>query len=125
MNERFEEALRCQADSGSTPGTTTLSTRSTKSAATPVSDAAIQDLWPEFAATVRGRLQVGAQAYGDTSFDLPADRLAEEIEQELDDVMGWGFILWCRMRRLRAMMARLESMCAEGCARGTLVDRCQ
>jgi hypothetical protein len=84
-------------------------TASTKSAATPASDAAIRDGWPQFAANVRSRLEVGARAYGDASFELPAGRLAVEIEQELLDVMGWGFILWSRIQALKGKLVALEA----------------
>lgn len=70
-------------------------------------EAAIRDLWPEFVAAVHRRLEVGAREYGDASFTLPASDLVAEIEQELLDVMGWGFILFCRLRVLRAKLDRL------------------
>ncbi len=74
----------------------------------PVSDVAIRDAWPAFTSVVRDRLEVGAHAYGDSSFDMPAGKLALEIEQEMLDVMGWGFILWCRMQTLKAKLERFE-----------------
>jgi len=93
MNANFEDALAGKM----------------ATSATPVSDTAIQTQWPVFAKTVRHRLEVGARAYGDASFRLPADRLAEEIDQELLDVMGWGFILWRRVQVLMEELRELEA----------------
>jgi hypothetical protein len=59
------------------------------------------EAFPTFAAAVEGRLQQGAKAYGDRSFQQPPDMLIGEIEQELLDVCAWSFILWCRVRALR------------------------
>ncbi len=49
--------------------------------------------WPDFAGTVRARLEKGQAEYGDTSFRRPP-------EEELADVCGWAFVLWCRIRGL-------------------------
>ena len=57
-----------------------------------------------FAAAVECRLQQGAKIYGDRSFTLPPDVLADEIEEELLDVCAWSFILWCRLRGMRGRM---------------------
>jgi hypothetical protein len=71
---------------------------------------AIGELWPEFVNVIRGRLEVGAQIYGDTSFDLPAGKLAMEVEQELLDVCGWSFVMWCRLQALKQKLNRLEAV---------------
>lgn len=55
-----------------------------------------------FAARLRARLEAGAKAYGDVSFTRPPADLLDEIQQELEDVAGWGLILWVRLERLRA-----------------------
>jgi hypothetical protein len=54
-----------------------------------------------FVARLRARLEAGATTYGDTSFTRPAAELVDEIQQELEDVAGWGFLLWIRLDRLR------------------------
>lgn len=111
MNFSFEEARRCQTDSGGTSQKTMPpSTPSTKFSPTPVSDKLIPELWPQFISVVRERLEVGARAYGDKSFELSAGNLAVEIEQELLDVFGWGFIQWCRIQKLKGKLDRLERM---------------
>ena len=58
------------------------------------------DHWPDFAGTVRARLEKGQAEYGDASFQLPPEELVGEIEEELADVCGWAFVLWCRVRGL-------------------------
>jgi len=50
---------------------------------------------------VRYRLLVGAQQYGDGSFLRPPSELLEEISEELMDVVGWSFILWCRVQAMQ------------------------
>ena len=60
-----------------------------------------------FTARLRARLEAGAREYGDTSFSRPAAELIDEIQQELEDVAGWGFLLWVRLDRLREHVTRL------------------
>ncbi|MBI4518762.1 MAG: hypothetical protein HY699_23450 [Deltaproteobacteria bacterium] len=60
------------------------------------------EAFPTFAAAVAKRLEVGAVTYGDRSFQQPPGELTGEIEQELLVVCAWAFILWCRVRALRA-----------------------
>ncbi len=69
---------------------------------------------------VAARLEKGRETYGDRSFDRPPDELVDEVEEELLDVAGWGFILWCRMESLRARIgARATSLSATFAARRT------
>jgi hypothetical protein len=58
----------------------------------------------QFWLRLRERLEAGAQNYGGASFRRAPAELAGEIEQELLDVCGWAFVLWCRLRRLRAVL---------------------
>jgi hypothetical protein len=58
----------------------------------------------EFWLRLRERLEAGARSYGDASFRREPVELAVEIEQELLDVCGWAFVLWCRLRRLQAVL---------------------
>ena len=62
----------------------------------------------EFLQKLEQKVEAGALAYGDRSFNLPADHLATELEAELIDICGWGFVLWVRMQRLRDSLANLE-----------------
>lgn len=59
------------------------------------------DRWPAFIERIHARLEVGRRAYGDASFERPADELLDEIEAELLDVCGWSFVLYERIERLR------------------------
>ena len=52
-------------------------------------------------ARVGARLAAGAKAYGNTSLRVSPLSLAGEVEEELLDVAGWGFLLWLRLRHLR------------------------
>lgn len=54
-----------------------------------------------FTRRVFARLEQGAREYGDTSLNLPAPRLLDEVQQELEDVCGWSLLLWMRLERLR------------------------
>jgi hypothetical protein len=62
--------------------------------------------WRTFTRAVESRLEAGAREYGDASLRAAPARLAGEIDEELLDVMGWGFLLWRRVRALDARRAR-------------------
>ena len=64
--------------------------------------------WSDFAATVRARLEKGRGEYGDRSFQLPPEQLVGEIEEELADVCGWAFVLWCRVQALREALLSVK-----------------
>lgn len=66
------------------------------------------DAWDDFSETVRARLEAGRVSYGDRSFGLPPSALIGELEQEALDLAGWGYVLWSRLRALRAAAERLE-----------------
>jgi len=51
---------------------------------------------------LRERLEAGERSYGEASLRREPAELAGEIEQELLDVCGWAFVLWCRVRQLGA-----------------------
>lgn len=71
-----------------------------------VADSIRSSSFDSFAAMVAERLEQGRRAYGDQSFTRPPSELASEIEEELADVCGWAFVLWCRLRRLRERLER-------------------
>jgi hypothetical protein len=62
-----------------------------------------------FTGRLRQRLEQGARDYGDISFTRPAVELVDEIQQELEDVCGWGLILWLRLDRLRSHLEHIET----------------
>lgn len=58
--------------------------------------------WPIFLQRMEARLQRGHEEYGDQSFQLSHREIHDEILQEYEDVIGWGFIGWVkRMEELR------------------------
>jgi hypothetical protein len=59
----------------------------------------------EFTTRVLARLDKGRQAYGDRSFDRAPGELLAEIREELEDVCGWSFVLWCRLADLEQALA--------------------
>lgn len=62
--------------------------------------------WATYTAAVGGRLAAGQRVYGDASLEAPPLALVGEIEDELLDLAGWGFILWRRLRALRRRLPR-------------------
>ncbi len=60
----------------------------------------------EFFAALRERLKAGAVTYGDKSFARESAALLVELEQEALDLAGWGYVLWRRVRSLRAAVER-------------------
>ena len=59
------------------------------------------ELCEEFLARVRARMAAGAAEYGDKSFQAPAPKTIDEIQQELADVCGWSAVLYVRLERLK------------------------
>jgi hypothetical protein len=50
-------------------------------------------------------MEQGERDYQDRSFKLPVNATIEEIEQELLDVFGWGYIAWRRIQAAKAALA--------------------
>ena len=65
-------------------------------------------LWERYAARVVARLETGRDEYGDVSLSQPTEKLIDEVQQELEDVAGWGLILWTRLQRCRKAAARID-----------------
>lgn len=61
-----------------------------------------------FVQRLRARLEAGAANYGDASFTRPAAELVDEIQQEVEDIAGWGLLLWIRLDRLRGAVEQHE-----------------
>jgi hypothetical protein len=57
--------------------------------------------WPAFEAMMQARLDAGHLEYGDASFERLPSALLEEISEEMADVVGWAFMLWVRLQRLK------------------------
>ncbi len=65
--------------------------------------------WQRFAAAVEKRLRAGQRAYGDASLSAHPRALLDEVAEELEDVCGWSFMLWLRLRALRKRLPRTRS----------------
>ena len=50
------------------------------------------------------RLVDGEEEYGDRSFSSEPEELLGEIQQELEDVANWSFIMWVRIQALRDVL---------------------
>lgn len=51
-------------------------------------------------------MEQGARDYGERSFTRDPAGLPDEVMQELEDVCGWSFILWCRLRAIEEELKR-------------------
>lgn len=65
--------------------------------------------WPEFERALERKMDLGFIEYGDGSFKVEPHKLVEELQLEALDIVGWGFILWCRLEKLR-QQARQQAM---------------
>ncbi len=64
--------------------------------------------WPQFKEELEARLIQGHKEYGDKSFELSPWDLVGEIQQEVMDIVGWGFILWVRLEKLNAAIGKIQ-----------------
>jgi hypothetical protein len=60
----------------------------------------------QFLSHIKTRLDAGAAAYGDQSFNRPVLNTTEEILQEIEDIAGWSFVLWVQAKRRLAGVAQ-------------------
>lgn len=79
----------------------------------PVSDEKIAIDFPDYMRELAGRLRSGAETYGDGSFSRTGPELCGELSQELLDICGWGFVLWCRIQELEKKLRATEGVLAE------------
>lgn len=68
----------------------------------------IQADWERFAAKVHARLVQGERVFDNRSLDKPHLDLIEEIQQELEDIAGWGVLLWIRLERIKALAKQVD-----------------
>jgi len=94
------------------PGGRTQTTSSTPSTTRPHTGERslklIAEQYGVFTEAIHARLMQGAVDYGDVSLDRPTDELMAEAEQEALDIPGWGFFIWTRIQRLKAITAEIE-----------------
>ena len=63
----------------------------------------------EFMEILHDRMEQGYKEYGDESFEKPLIDLLEELEQEVLDQAGWGFILYDKIQRLKKLVNKIDS----------------
>jgi hypothetical protein len=73
-----------------------------------VSLKAIKEQFPGYCERIKTRLEVGARTYGDKSFSREPVELLEEIQQEIDDISGWAFVLHCRVKAIIDSLQRKD-----------------
>ena len=61
----------------------------------------IEVAYAKFSTGILDRLSKGREEYGDKSFSKPPLDLLREIDEELQDVCGWAFILHMRIESIR------------------------
>jgi hypothetical protein len=66
-------------------------------------------LLEEFFARIRGRMEKGNDSYQDRSFSADLIKLANEVQEEVLDIAGWGFILWRRIENTKDQLTRIRS----------------
>jgi hypothetical protein len=64
--------------------------------------------WPAIRHELEKRFDEGHLEYGDGVFDRPPRRTVKELTQEALDIMGWGFILVVRLKRLERDLKTFE-----------------
>ena len=68
----------------------------------------LQADWERFASKVHARLVEGERVFDNRSLDKPHLDLIEEIQQELEDIAGWGVLLWIRLERVKTLAKQLQ-----------------
>ena len=68
----------------------------------------IQADWERFAAKVHARLVEGERVFDNKGLDKPSIDLVDEIQQELEDIAGWGVLLWIRLERIKTLAKQLD-----------------
>jgi len=62
----------------------------------------------KFTETVEKRMEKGHIEYGDGSFSRDPLELMNEIQEEIEDISGWSFVLWCRLNDLKKQLANIN-----------------
>jgi hypothetical protein len=67
------------------------------------------DEYAEYWRRVTRRVKKGQAEYGDASFLSSPVELLDELQQEVEDIAGWGYILWRRLERAKQLLLRDHS----------------
>ncbi len=69
----------------------------------------LQPHWERFAAKVHARLVEGERVFDNKGLDKSNLTLIDEIQQELEDIAGWGVLLWIRLERIKALAKQVDA----------------
>jgi|GEM_PF-5068185 len=61
-----------------------------------------------FTSAVGRRLRDGARVYGDRSWSREPAALIREVQEELEDVCGWSFVLWNRLEQVKRALEGVQ-----------------
>ena len=67
-----------------------------------------KEAFVQFSKRVEARMEAGSKEYGDGSFSREPTELISEISEELEDIMGWTFILWTRLQGLSKRLEKTD-----------------
>ena len=68
----------------------------------------------DFFFAVNARMEKGAKEYGNRSFSEDPEKLIREIQEESEDIAGWSFILWRRLKGLENALRYLSAHAKDG-----------
>lgn len=66
------------------------------------------DHFNQFVAAVGARLEQGRREYGDRSFSRHPLTLLREIEEEIEDIAGWAYVMHRRVKQIREALEEVE-----------------
>jgi hypothetical protein len=59
-----------------------------------------EDDFPDFVGAVAARLRAGDKEYGGSIEVKTPLAVCREVQEEIEDMMGWSYFLWQKMRRI-------------------------
>ena len=68
----------------------------------------LQPHWERFSAKVHARLVEGERVFDNKALDKANLDLVDEIQQELEDIAGWGVLLWIRLERIKELAKQVD-----------------
>ena len=62
----------------------------------------------QYIEAVTRRMRCGHREYGDRSFSAEPLQLIREVQEELEDVCGWSFVLWHRLEAAKRALQGVQ-----------------